>query len=89
MELSDLIEICKAWDRMGWAVQSQAEAVVGGQPLEEQNPNALAMVQEWLKDVQDKMAWVADGDDIEAIREQAVNLDRWIAEHLLALRLAA
>lgn len=78
MELSDLIEICKAWDHMGWAVQSQAEAVVGGKALGEQNPNALEMVQEWLDLVYVKAEEAGD----EGLRLQAEEMPGRIQGYL-------
>ena len=43
----DFVAMLKAWDMLGGAVQEQAYAVWNGEPLDEQNPNALREIKEW------------------------------------------
>ena len=75
MDLSDVIDICRAWDRLGWAVQSQLDAVLDGRDIEDQNPNAMEMVDEFLAVVVEKAEWVGDGD----LGDQARDLRERIA----------
>lgn len=75
MDLSDVIDICRAWDRLGWAVQSQLDAVLDGRDIEDQNPNAMDMVDEFLAVVAEKAEWVGDG----AMGGQARDLSERIA----------
>lgn len=63
---------------MGWAVQSQAEAVVGGEALGEQNPNALEMVQKWLDLVCVKAEEIGD----DGLRLQAEEMFGRVQNHL-------
>lgn len=82
MELSDLIEICRSWNRMGWAVQSQLESVLDGSPLEDQNPNALEMILDFLRDVDRTVAWCDD----QQLRESTQAVHEQIADYLKELR---
>ena len=42
--LQDIIWVAKEYQSMGWAVQEQLDALLDGEDVEAQNPNALAMV---------------------------------------------
>ena len=41
MNLHSLISICDAYAKLGDAIQSQVRAVLEGEPVEDQNANAL------------------------------------------------
>ena len=81
MVISDLIQICHSWNRMGWAVQGQLDSLLDGQPIEDQNPNALDMVLDFLRDVDRVVAWCDD----RRLREQVTVLHEQITESLQAL----
>ena len=85
MDLTDLIEICRAWDRMGWAVQSQIEAVADGAPIEDQNPAAMEMAVDWLRTVER----IADETPGFYLDEDVADLIERIRDHLDARRQAA
>lgn len=56
MELYDLIQLCKKYSRMGWAVQQQLDNILDmglAAAIEEGkvNPNALDIIREFLGDV--------------------------------------
>lgn len=85
MELSDLIEICRQWDRLGWAVQEQLDSVAGGQPVAEQNPSAMEMVADFLREVDRIVAWCDDGQ----LREQVTDLAETIRDGLAETRMTA
>lgn len=67
---------------MGWAVQSQLESVLEGAPLDDQNPNALDMIQDFLRDVDRTVAWADD----QQLRESAQATHEKIAEYLQELK---
>lgn len=50
MELQDFVSLCQDFSNLGWAVQEQLTDVLDGEELEEQNPNALGMIRDFLKD---------------------------------------
>ena len=50
MQLDDLMELCRQFSNLGWAVQSQLRDVVAGDDLDEQNPNALKMCASFLRE---------------------------------------
>lgn len=50
MRIEDLIPLCKRYSRMGWSVDGQLSAVLDGDRLEDQNPNALDMIEDFLRD---------------------------------------
>ena len=85
MDLSDLIEICRSWNRLGWAVQSQLESVLDGSLVDDQDPNAMDMVLDFLRDVDRIVAWCDD----RRLREQVTALHEQITASLLELRLPA
>lgn len=45
----DFVAMLKGWDQLGGSVQAQAYAVWNGEPLEEQNPNALREIKGWAE----------------------------------------
>lgn len=45
MEMYNLIQICKAYDKLGWAVQSQVDDVLDGS-VDDCNGNALEMIRD-------------------------------------------
>ena len=49
MILTDLLEICRDYSDLGTAVQRQLWNVVEGEPLSEQNENALAVIADFLE----------------------------------------
>jgi len=51
-EVYDIIQICRAWDRMGSAVQDQLEDVLDGRG-DDINSNALPLMQDFLETVND------------------------------------
>lgn len=52
MELTDLLNICKAYSELGSAVTDQLHCVESGEPKEEQNSNALGMIVDFLREVE-------------------------------------
>lgn len=52
IELYDVIQICKAYNDLGWAIQEQLDDVLDGRG-EEANPNALDYILRFLDKVQD------------------------------------
>lgn len=53
MELRDLIEIAKAYQSLGWAVQEQLDDFLQGEE-EGCNPNALRLASDFLRKVNHK-----------------------------------
>lgn len=51
MELHQLLFLCKLYDSLGWAVQDQLHSVIEGEDLEDQNPNALELIEDFLQKV--------------------------------------
>lgn len=49
MELYELVDLATDYTNLGWAVQEQLQAVVDGEDLDDQNPNALSMIAGFLK----------------------------------------
>ncbi len=76
MQRTDMLEICRAWHKLGWAVQEQLTAVLDGRPIGDQNLNAMEMVVDFLREmerfvelgVQDYRAWAELLQAIEARR---------------------
>jgi hypothetical protein len=48
MSLETLLDMCKAYSELGWAVQQQLHAVADGEDMEEQNGNAVKMIRSFL-----------------------------------------
>jgi hypothetical protein len=48
MDLELFLELAKTYNNLGWSVQEQLESVVRGEPMQEQNSNALAMIASFL-----------------------------------------
>lgn len=79
MTLADLIEICRAWTHLGWAVESQLEAVIDDEPLEKQNPAALEIVlHHFLRVVIDQTS------ENDPVHEEAYDLAAHIEQYLNA-----
>lgn len=49
--MNRLLSLFKEWSDLGWAVQAQLWDVAEGEPVEEQNRNALAMILGFLADM--------------------------------------
>jgi hypothetical protein len=49
MTLDELLAICQRYSMLGGAVQEQLNAVSDGDPMEDQNPNALVLAADWLR----------------------------------------
>ena len=82
MTLATLLELARTLRDEGDAVFEQFEAVVNGEALDEQNPNALRIIAGNLRTV--VAAARADGDG-----ELAEDADEWLDEimtHLMARR---
>lgn len=48
-----LIELCKAYSKLGWAVQEQLEDALSSSDLSELNSNALRMIVQFLRKAED------------------------------------
>ncbi len=51
VSMHEVIEVAKVWNNMGWAVQEQAVSLFDGEPIHEQNGNAVEMIEGWLHEV--------------------------------------
>ena len=69
MDLELFLELAKSYNGLGWAVQEQLESVVKGEPMEEQNSNALRMIADWLGGA---------CDDVEGAGDLAEELEQYI-----------
>ena len=54
----DMVERGKQFSDLGWAVNEQMEKVFNGEPLEEQNPNALELISEFVR----RQPWFGGAD---------------------------
>ena len=53
MNIGQLISICDAYAKLGWAVQETTRnAIDGTQCVDDMNPNARALVADWLDEVE-------------------------------------
>jgi hypothetical protein len=68
MTLADLIQICRAWTHLGWAVESQLGAVLDEEPIEKQNPAAMEIALHHLRVV------IEQTSETEAVHEEAYDL---------------
>lgn len=71
MNIQTLIELCKAYSNLGWAVQEQLIAVAGGEPLSDQNGNALRMILDFL--------WDAEHAEVEGADDLVSRIERHLA----------
>jgi hypothetical protein len=62
MTLSDFLRLAKQYTDLGWSVQEQLQDVATGESLDEQNPNALEMCADILRDLADFD--MTDADDL-------------------------
>ena len=77
MTLADLIEICRAWTHLGWAVESQLEAVLDDEPMEKQNPAAMEIaLDHFLRVVIDSTS------ETDPVHEEAYDLAASIEQYL-------
>jgi len=77
MTLADLIQICRAWTHLGWAVESQLEAVLDEEPLEKQNPAAMEIVlHHFLRVV------IEQTSESDRVHEEAYDLAAHIEQYL-------
>jgi hypothetical protein len=53
MDLARLMEICKAYNKLGWAVQDQLHDVLENKNYDDQNRNALELIKDFLNDASD------------------------------------
>ncbi len=49
MDTFDVMFFCDMYARLGWSVQDQLQDIVGGEDLEEQNPNAMKEMLPFLR----------------------------------------
>lgn len=49
MDIETLLRLCKSWDALGTAVQKQLADVLEGQPIGDQNANAMKLVASFLE----------------------------------------
>lgn len=68
MDIQTLIELCKAYSKLGWAVQEQLEDALSSSDLSELNSNALRMIVEFLRKAEDNEVENA-GDTADQIEE--------------------
>ena len=81
MTLADLVEICRAWTHLGWAIESQLEAVLDDEPIANQNPNAMEIaLHHFLRVVIEKTA------DRDHVHEEAYDLAAHIEQYLDELK---
>ena len=77
MTLSDLIEICRAWTHLGWAIDSQLDSVIDGGEIADQNPHAMRIALDtFLAVVIDKTS------DTDSVHEEAYDLAAHIEQYL-------
>ncbi len=62
IDIGELLDLCERYRDMGWAVQEQLAAVIEGEPIDEQNSNALEMIRKFLRKCDD--AGVSDALEI-------------------------
>ena len=71
MNLSTLIKLCRKYDDMGAAVQSQLRAVVfDGDALKDTNPHALDDIKEFLR--------LAAAHDVEDAQDEAERISNYL-----------
>lgn len=75
MTFEQVIEICKSYKDLGWAVQEQLDSILDDMStLNEQNPNALEKISEFF----DEIANIRD----EESHSDAFDYSHQIKEHL-------
>lgn len=80
MNLRIVSLMCRHYAHLGWAVQEQLEAILDGGDLNDQNPNALRMIDEDFLRAMERMAGRDLGD--EDFRSEIAELRQEIQEHL-------
>lgn len=68
MDLDHFISLAKDYDRLGWAVQEQLDAVLAGEDPSAQNPNAMSLASDFLAKAADQYLEGAD-DALELVAE--------------------
>lgn len=62
MNVEEFIELAQKYSDMGWAVQEQFRDVLDTGPSDDQNPNALEMIRDFLRDnatnLEDAQDWI-------------------------------
>jgi len=75
MDLQSVLNICKAWTKLGWSIQEQAETVLQGNDLNvlveegSLNPNALRYIREFLEVVEDGWQSETSEEDWDFVTE--------------------
>jgi hypothetical protein len=77
MKVSEFLSLARSVMRQGDAITEQLDAVVAGQPLEDQNPNALRIISfEILRE----LALVEDEELAEDAFDLMERIDTYLAE---------
>lgn len=71
MDINTLIELCKAYTSLGWAVQEQLSDVLDGADLNDLNGSALKMIAAFLRKAEDNE--VVDAGDAACQIEAHLN----------------
>jgi len=69
---------------MGWAVKAKFDPALDGQPLEDQNPNTLEMIADFLRDVDRIVAWTDDEMLRAGVGELAERIETYLAGERMA-----
>lgn len=72
MDIQTLIELCKAYSKLGWAVQEQLSDVLDDTDLSRLNGNALKMIAAFLRK--------AEGADVEDAGDFADQIEEYLAK---------
>ena len=75
MDLTWVLEVCKAYSAMGTAIQEQLQDIATGESLDDQNPNALRVIGA------DFLGRIAEGTE-EKLQEELMTLKTKIDEYL-------
>jgi hypothetical protein len=80
IDLEDIVQLCKGYAHMGWAVQEQLDDVLAGDMTAENvNENALRDIEDWLHDLATLSPELDDAamivlDRIADFRDEMANL---------------
>jgi hypothetical protein len=85
MQLQDLVDLCTAYDRLGWAVQDQLNKVLAQCPLGDLNPNAVGLLQDWLERAKVAADGGFTGAGDQALVEEIEEVQTWIEEEREAM----
>ena len=70
MQLKDFLALAAEFNRLGWTVQEQLQAVVDGEALDGQNANALQMIERFLR--REAAVLLGDGEADSIARADAI-----------------